>query len=503
MTEPPTNFFRRPTVVIFLVSALIKILFGLLFVTDADRIISDPDSIGYFRLAENLRHHGVFSRSEQPPFAPDNVLTPVYPLFMAALLSLARGSLWIIPIAQGLLNSLAAVLVFKIGESMFSRRAGFFAGIFYALDLSALVHSFSLLTESLFTFLFLTANFFLMRYVQKPSVKSLIFSAALFGISTLCRPVALYYGVVAAIILFFVKRQPPKTPGQQPHSLPPALRSTLFAPRSWPSALRPVLFSLCFALTISPWFIRNKIIFDVFNLTSLQGINLLLVNVAYLKAAQESLDYATAERLLEAEADSLLVAKGLSTEKLKLIYHGRQYGYQVNDPQQARVYQTLAREKIMADPLLYIRIHLMGILPNLLDTGVRDLYHFSGKERPLLGLRALLVTDGMGAAFKKFWSRIDAGYLILYLYNLVWLLLHYALASIGIFYLWKGKNFAPLWLLLLPIVYLLLITAPSGSERFRFPAMPYLYLLSGLALARFVSRLKKPENMVDNKQEAM
>jgi asparagine N-glycosylation enzyme membrane subunit Stt3 len=163
MNLPPTKsffaFLRRPAVIVFLVSALAKALFGFIFVTDAERIISDPDSIGYLRLAENLWHHGVFSRSEQPPFAPDNVLTPIYPLFVAALLTLARGSLWIIPIAQGLLNSLGAVLVFKMGERWFGIRAGFIAGICFALDLSALVHSFSLLTESLFAFLFLAANF--------------------------------------------------------------------------------------------------------------------------------------------------------------------------------------------------------------------------------------------------------------------------------------------------------------------------------------------------------
>jgi hypothetical protein len=126
----------------------------------------------------------------------------------------------------------------------------------------------------------------------------------------------------------------------------------------------------------------------------------------------------------------------------------------------------------------------MGILPSLLDTSVRDFYHFLGRERPVLGARALLVTEGFFAALKKFLARIETGYLILYLANLSWLLAHYVFAGIAIYQLIKEKSIMPAWLLLAPIIYLIFVTLPAGSERFRFPAMPYLYLLSGFAIAR-------------------
>ena len=454
------NLFRRPAVIIFLISALTKLIFGFLVLADAERLISDPDSIGYYHLAENLRQHGVFSRCERPPLILDNVITPVYPFFLAMLLSLARGSLWIIPVAQGIINSLAAALVFKMGERLFSRRAGFIAGICYALDPSALVHTFSMLTESLFTFLFLLANFFLVKYIQKNSFKNLVSAAALLGLATLCRPVGLYYSVVVGIILLCA------------------------AAAAFPARVKNVtLYVLLFMLTLSPWLIRNKLTFGVANLTSIQGNNLLLMNVAYLKAAQEGITFAAAERQLEAEADSLLLAQGISTEKLKLEYHGKPYGYQINDPQQARVYQKLAVEKIMASPLLYLRIHLTGIIPSLLDASVRDIYHFRGEERPLLGLRSLFVTGGIKPVLEKLRRQLDAGYLFLFLLNLGWLAIHYVLILFTFYKLIKGKNFVSMSLLLAPAIYLLFVTAPQGSERFRFPAMPYLYMLSGFAVS--------------------
>ncbi|MDZ7361150.1 MAG: glycosyltransferase family 39 protein [candidate division KSB1 bacterium] len=440
---------------------MIKTIFGFIVLTDVERIISDPDSIGYYRLAENLRHHGIFSRSESPPFLPDNVITPVYPFFLATLLSLAGGSLWIIPLAQGLINSLTAVFTLKTGERLFGQRAGLIAGICYALDPSALVHTFSLLTESLFAFLFLAANFFLVKYIQRSSLKNLILSALLLGLATLCRPVALYYFLVVAVILF-VTRRPMLVAGIK----------------------NVVLYIFIFMLALGPWLIRNKLTFGIANLTSIQGNNLLLINAAHLKAAQEHLDYATAECLLEAEADSLLVARGLTAEKLKLEYHGRQYGYQINDPRQARVYEKLAIEKIMASPLLYIRVHLTGIIPSLFDASVREIYHFRGKERPLLGLRSLFVTGEIKSAVKKLGAQMEAGYLMLHLGHVGWLMMHYIFLALTICRLIKEKTAAPLWLLLLPFLYLLLITAPAGSERFRFPAMPCLYVLSAAAISR-------------------
>ncbi len=455
------TFFRHPAIIIFLLSAFIKIIFGLVVVTEAERIISDPDSIGYYRLAENLRHDGVFSRCERPPLIPDNVITPVYPFFLAMLLSIARGSLWIVPVAQGIINSLAAVLVFKMGESLLSRRAGFIAGICFALDPSALVHTFSILTESLFTFLFLLANFFLVKYIQQNSFQNLAFTALLFGLAALCRPVGLYYSAVVVLIL---------------------LCSTSL---NWSNRIKnATLYALVFIFTLTPWLIRNKITFGVPNLTSIQGNNLLLMNVAHLKAAQDGIPFAMAERQLEAEADSLLLVQGISTEKLKLEYHGKTYGYQINDPQQARVYQKLALEKIMASPLLYLRIHLTGIIPSLLDASVRDIYHFRGQERPLLGLRALFVTGRVKPALEKLLHEIDRSYLLLCLLNLGWLLAHYILILFMFFKLIKEKNYLSLSVLLAPIIYLLIVTAPQGSERFRFPAMPYVYLLSASVISR-------------------
>jgi hypothetical protein len=79
---------------------------------------------------------------------------------------------------------------------------------------------------------------------------------------------------------------------------------------------------------------------------------------------------------------------------------------------------------------------------------------------------------------------VGASYLILYLLNLGWLVVHYIFALLALYRLAKEKSYSSLWLMLLPFLYLLFITAPAGSERFRFPGMPYLYALSGWSIAQ-------------------
>jgi len=94
----------------------------------------------------------------------------------------------------------------------------------------------------------------------------------------------------------------------------------------------------------------------------------------------------------------------------------------------------------------------------------------------------------MESALKQFWAKIDRGYLILYLSNIFWLVIHYVLVLFTFYKLIKKNKFMSLSLLLAPIIYLLFVTAPQGSERFRFPAMPYLYVLSGLSISSWRRR---------------
>ncbi len=464
-----------PSVLVFLVSILPKIVFGLFFIADIHLVLYDPDSWGYFHLAENLRKEGVFSQSEFPPYHPDNIRTPVYPLFLASLLTISGGSLWIIPIAQGIINSLSSVLILKIGTRLFSQPVGLTAGLFFALDPSALIRTYCLLTESLFTFLFLSSIFLLIKSVyQQQTLIQWICAGILLGLTTLCRPLALYFFLPASILFWMTSRENRK------------------------SRLQKILiYTLGFSFTLMPWLIRNKLVFGVANLSAIQGINLLLVNAAHLKSAEDNIDSETATNLLQAEAESLFFTKNSA------IYRSSPYlaGTSPNQAQLAQCYQKLALQKVFSSPLRYLSIHTRGLLFSLVDTNTRDFYFFHGLLHRNLGLRDLILTQGLLKVFPIFLSKIDTTYFLLFFFNLVWLLFHYAGMTKAAYDLFRQKWVLPLVWMLLPIAYLLILGVPAGFERFRFPAMPFLYVLSAFGLSRGLSKILERKRIKDEEKE--
>ncbi|MFH1484824.1 MAG: hypothetical protein ABIH46_02030, partial [Chloroflexota bacterium] len=49
------------------------------------RLSTNPDAKQYVLLGRNLLLHGHYSRCQQPPYLPDMMRTPVYPLFAGGL----------------------------------------------------------------------------------------------------------------------------------------------------------------------------------------------------------------------------------------------------------------------------------------------------------------------------------------------------------------------------------------------------------------------------------
>ena len=107
------------------------------------------------------------------------------------------------------------------------------------------------------------------------------------------------------------------------------------------------IYILIFLAAISPWTIRNYIVYDNFSFSISQGSNLLFYNAAYLEAYKrggyEHLDAIRKE--MQEETDRIFVERGISSPFEK-----------------AKIYQELAVEKILAAPGLYAKIHLIGAL---------------------------------------------------------------------------------------------------------------------------------------------
>ena len=247
------------------------------------------------------------------------------------------------------------------------------------------------------------------------------------------------------------------------------------------------IYILIFLAAVSPWAIRNYIAYDNLSFSVAQGGGLLFYNAAYLEAYKrggyEHLDAIRKE--MQEETDRMFVERGVSSPFEK-----------------AKIYQELAVERILADPGLYTKIHLIGalkifatptfLLPERIFGVPLDESIAMAKGKSLLTEGFLKASRGLAGYFIQNWK------LLLYLpFLLLYLLFIYFLAGYGLCKTSKEKNLAAIFFLfLLIIVYNALIVGQHGAARFRIPLMPYIDLIAAYGLFQLILLRKRKRGKV-------
>jgi len=236
----------RPEILIFLAVFGVRFLYAsaALFWFGSDSFVSFSDADTFVREAHNILEHGVMSQASAPPYLPDPLRTPLYLWFLALLLG-SGFSLFGIVIIQNLLVGIIGVMVYRLGQILFvNARVGSVAGLLFALEPSSVYWNNLLMSDNLFAVLFILSVylFFTRRWY---------WFSALFAFATLTRPIGLY--------LF-----------------PLFLLGTFLFSLSFK---RIIIMSLVFFVIISPWMMRNKVLFGNFELSTAGWLNLYLFTV--------------------------------------------------------------------------------------------------------------------------------------------------------------------------------------------------------------------------------
>ena len=448
-----------------------------------ERMFTMLDSYEYDGMAMSLVENGRFYQSEPAFYFPsqyriplfevrtptDAFRTPVYPLFLAGIYSVFGHKPNVAIIFQLILSSLTCILVYYIGEVFIRRGVGFIAGLLLALDFPTAIYGNLIMTDMLFTFLFLASIYFILKFFREGKRKHLIYSAILLGAAALCRQVILYFAFVMVLSFIVVYRR----------SIVKGL-------------LNYCIYILIFLAAVSPWAIRNYIAYDNLSFSVAQGGGLLFYNAAYLEAYKrggyEHLDAIRKE--MQEETDRMFVERGVSSPFEK-----------------AKIYQELAVERILADPGLYTKIHLIGalkifatptfLLPERIFGVPLDESIAMAKGKSLLTEGFLKASRGLAGYFIQNWK------LLLYLpFLLLYLLFIYFLAGYGLCKTSKEKNLAAIFFLfLLIIVYNALIVGQHGAARFRIPLMPYIDLIAAYGLFQLILLRKRKRGKAVNRNE--
>ncbi|HEV2861482.1 MAG TPA: glycosyltransferase family 39 protein [Pyrinomonadaceae bacterium] len=201
---------------------------------DNSRILGG-DGPEYHLLATNLLERRAFSPSPEPPYGPSIFRTPGYPAFIALFYSLPGHPFLSLRLGQFGLHLATAYLLCLLAVGFVGRRTAFVGALLYALYLPSVFAALYHLTETLATFLTVSAVFLLVRCRERKSYASFASFGAALGLLAVVRPsFTLFVGWSLAFVVLF-----DRSPGR-------VLKIKFAA-----AAL------LGFALLTGPWVLRN------------------------------------------------------------------------------------------------------------------------------------------------------------------------------------------------------------------------------------------------------
>jgi 4-amino-4-deoxy-L-arabinose transferase-like glycosyltransferase len=264
------------------------ILIGLLLMALAVRLVlalalpitfryGTQDTLEYVSVARHLLTQGLFGQEPGVPYAS---IPPLYPLFIAGVFALTNQSLMAVRIMQVILGTGIVWLTYLLGRESATKHSVLLGALISAFYPAWLIYNLVLMTETLFTAVFLVLVWFLIRSLKTNAKWDIVLAGVTFALTLLTREMLL------ALPLF----------------LPIAF---WWARISWAQAGRYILlFTLATLLVISPWLARNYVTFDhVFFTERLEKVRYQLTGTGYLSPRYEYLADEDEPAPLQAEKD--------------------------------------------------------------------------------------------------------------------------------------------------------------------------------------------------------
>lgn len=433
--------------ILLLVSFVIRVLIYFRFQPWNELVVQKQvlvfDSLGYHNLA--------FCIKDQLSFCGDAFRTPGYPFFVAIVYSIFGSQPYTAIFIQIFLNLTSIVLLYKIGKELFSEKAGFIAAVLFSLDLHHIIFIYYILTETIYTTVFLAALLFYIKAIKTSNLKFFILTGLIYGISTLIRPISQYY--IGGIFLF----------------------TLLWYFKEWKNGVRfSLILMSAYFFAVAPWCLRNYSEYGHFALSNIKGYNLLFWNASYYesKRLQQPIDTVNAN---------------FKTELQKMGWRS-----DANPFDKEKYDGELANKIIKAHFGDYLKTHLVGTVKIHLSVGTQSLTEvlhipakkFSEEEK---------YNNGVVALVRKFFAEKTIYEILLGLFVAVFLAIVYFFAGTGIWRMVKEKQTLLMLFLLGSAGYFALISGIISYARYRLPSMPFYILLASAGMVWWLNRKKSSD----------
>ncbi len=440
--------FLLRIVPVFLIAFVLRVLCAWPALQSPERL-TRLDSATYYQPAQSLvENHRVMN------IAPDSDLPavqrpPGYIYFLAVVGGRQGEPFAIVPaaVAGCLVDALTVFLAALTGRALAGRRAGFWAAILYALNLTALANAPLILADSLLGFFCAWQVFFLIRAWRTKRLRDFLFGSVFAALAALTKPVNL---PVFLVLIPFV------------------LAPVIF--RSWKKTAAAVLLTvLVFCALLLPWMIRNQLVGAGFVLDRNSGLTA-RHNTAAILARVNGTDIDTERAALEAEAEAAVPVQ--SENGVFSVFE--------KEMELDNWYLARYRKTIFEHPGAAAATHLFQVwillpdLPNFLQNlGLRT------GER---GTLAVLRREGPVAAFRHY---MDGSYAAAFLAMpfLAASAALYALTAAGVWIYLRRRRWAVLTLFAAFVMYYLAVPGPVLMPRYQIPALPFACAMAGAVIS--------------------
>ncbi len=424
---------------LFLIDLLLRIPVVLLVAANPDRAVPPGDPPGYLLLAMNLLNHGVFSSSSGAPFFPEILRTPGYPVFLYLVFRAAGPSMVAVAVVQSFFHAASGVLLCRLGESVYrSVSVGFAAALIWAVAPVPSIFTGVLLTETVFTTLFLLAIWL----VVEPTPWRTAAGALALGSGIWIRPIALLvWAALLPVFVFF---------------------------RDWRKTIgRLLLFSATLAAVLAPWVIRNAVLVGRPSFSVLQNLNLFAYNVPGYLMRRDGLTLKETRNILDRQYREYLLEHNLQPANLM---------------EETDAMAAVATPYVIADPVRFLWFNALDSL-NGLRPGASYFFMFLSPD-------TLTPDDTVGTNLSPAASHLDRPEILAttVLLSLFYLLL-FLLAAVGFLLLVRKKDWRTILLFGLPSFLLMYVPGIDSNARFRIPIEPLLCLLAAAALFEILPTL--------------
>jgi len=441
-------------IIIFIIAVLLRLVLLSVNVHNApDFANAIKGDDGYFEYSRNIADGNGFTYKEGDVYLPTTLRPPLYPYFLATLISIYDSYPFVIFI-QIIIGSLIPVLAMLVARKYILRDSIVITiGFLLAIEPYSMLMSVIFYTETLFTFLFLIFIIFLFSYIKKQSWRNLIITSVFLALAVLVKPTVQYLPILFPLLVMWQTKR-------------------YFSKEV---ILKSLVFVGIFIILISPWLYRNYRVFGKIDMSAQQAFNLYVYFAPSVRAIEFKTGFAK-------ELNAFTTERGVDVNNITLA--------------NSSYYTKEALTEIVRYPFSVIKILCVSVITFFTHDGMLTVFGYAD-IRPSVAITSpvwKILLDNPREFTLKLWEISRSPFIMIPIIRIIWILNLIAML-IGIFKLLKDKKFNVYYtIILLFILYFAGTTTINGlgvNARFRLPILIGIFSFSVVGFLYIFEYLKK------------